>query len=75
MFFSCKMWIYQKKEKNNRLHMIDLFLNCGFGTYISANVSDMNQFQKNLITTQNQIFVDQINHKRKQKKVILKFFI
>lgn len=61
--------------------MIDLFLNCGFGTYISANVSDMNQFQKNLVTTQNQIFVDQINHNRKEmylskygKKLFLKFF-
>lgn len=46
--------------------MIDLFLNCGFGTYISANVSDVNQIQKNLVTTENQIFVDQINHNRKE---------
>lgn len=60
--------------------MIDLVLNCGFGTYISANVSDVNQIQKNLVTTENQFFVDQINHNRKEiylpkygKKLFFKF--
>lgn len=60
--------------------MIDLFLNCGFGTYSSANVSDVNQIQINLVTTENQTFVDQMNHNRKEiylpkygKKLFFKF--